>query len=100
MWKEGDGPLTREDIKIYVLDYLAGRMTCQEFVEMVTDYLEGTLSLRGRLRFQLHLGMCLGCRIYLRQMKQTIHTLGRLPTEPVPPAVREALLRRFRNRTV
>ena len=89
--------MTREEIKTYVLDYLAGRMTCKEFVEMVTDYLEGSMSLWTRVRFHLHLGMCLGCRIYLKQMKQTILTLGRLPQEPVPPAVREELLRRFRE---
>ncbi|MGH7232395.1 MAG: anti-sigma factor family protein [Nitrospiraceae bacterium] len=90
--------MTREEIKIYVMDYLAGRMTCKEFVEIVTDYLDGSLSFGKRIRFQLHLGMCLGCRIYLRQMKQTIETLGQLPQEPVPPAVREELLRRFRTR--
>ena len=89
--------MTREDIKIYVLDYLAGRMTCQEFVEIVTDYLEGSMTFWERIRFHLHLGLCFGCRVYLRQMKQAVHTLGRLPQEPVPPAVREQLLERFRN---
>ena len=88
--------MTREEIKTYVLDYLAGRLTCKEFVEMVTDYLEGSMSLWTRVRFRLHLGMCRGCLIYLKQMRQTIQTLGRLPEEPVPPAVREELLRRFR----
>lgn len=90
--------MTREEIKIYVLDYLAGRMTCKEFVEIVTDYLEGSMTFWERIRFHLHLGLCLGCRVYLRQMRQTIQTVGRLPEEPVPPAVRDELLRRFRAR--
>ena len=90
--------MTRQDIKIYVLDYLAGRMTCQEFVELITDYLDGSMSLLGRLRFHLHLGMCLGCRNYLRQMRQTIRTLGRLPVEPPPPGIREQLIERFKSR--
>ena len=34
---------------------------------------------------------------YLKQMQQTIQTLGRLPEAPVPPEVRAELLRRFRN---
>jgi predicted anti-sigma-YlaC factor YlaD len=89
--------MTRDEIKIYVLDYLAGRMTCKEFVEIVTDYLEGSMSIGKKIRFHLHLGMCLGCRIYLKQMKQTIHTLGQLPQEPAPPAVREELARRFQS---
>ena len=74
--------MTHEEIKAYVLDYLAGRMTCKEVVEMVTDYLEGSLSLGTRLRFHVHLGMCLGCRIYVKQIKHTIQTLGCLPQEP------------------
>jgi predicted anti-sigma-YlaC factor YlaD len=89
--------VTREEIKAYVMDCLGGRMTCVEFVEMVTDYLEGSMSLWMRVRFHLHLGLCFGCRVHLKQMQQTIQTLGRLPEAPVPPEVRAELLRRFRH---
>ena len=89
--------MTRQEIKVYVLDYLAGRMTCKEFVEIITAYLEGTMTFFQRVRFHLHLGMCVGCRIYLRQMRQTIRTLGRLPEQPPPPEIREQLLQRFRS---
>ena len=89
--------MTREDIKIYVLDYFAGRMTCKEFVEIITDYLEDSMTFWERIRFHLHLGLCFGCRVYLRQMRQTIQTVGRLPQEPVPPAVREQLHERFQT---
>ena len=89
--------MTREEIKAYVMDYLAGRMTCVEFVEMVTDYLEGSMSFGRRVRFHLHLGLCFGCRVHLKQMRQTIQTLGRLPEAPAPADVRDELLRRFRH---
>lgn len=89
--------MTRDDIKNSVFPLLAGNMTCKELTEAVTDYLEGSLSAWAWVRFQMHLGTCLGCRRYLRQMRLTIRTLGRLPEEPVPPAVREELLRRFRT---
>ena len=89
--------MTREEIKAYVMDYLAGRMTCVEFVEMVTDYLEGSMSFWMRVRFHLHLGLCFGCRVHLKQMRQTIQTLDRLPETPAPPEVRDELLRRFRH---
>jgi predicted anti-sigma-YlaC factor YlaD len=72
-------------------------LTCRELTELVTEYLEGQLSLAQQMRFQLHLGMCRHCRAYLRQMKSTIETLGQLPEEPVPPELREELLRRFRS---
>jgi anti-sigma factor RsiW len=64
--------------------------------ELITDYLEGRLSVGQRLRFQLHLGSCRHCRAYLKSMKQAIATLGRLPDEPMPPAVEAELLARFR----
>ena len=72
-------------------------LTCQQLTELVTEYLEGRMSLADRMRFQLHIGMCRHCRAYLRQMRQTIRTLGKLPDEPVPPAVLDDLLCRFRS---
>lgn len=72
-------------------------LTCRDITELITDYIEGRLSLLQRLRFQLHLGMCRHCRAYLRQMKATIWALSILPTEPVPPELPGELLRRFRT---
>lgn len=89
--------MNRAELKRHVIDYLAGKVTCKEFTEGITDYLEGSQSVLRWLRFQMHLGLCLGCRRYLRQMKQTINKLGHLPNDPIPPAVREELLRRFRT---
>ena len=86
--------MTRDDLKNRVIDYLAGKLTCKEVTEAITDYLEGNLSFVEWVRFQMHLGLCLGCRRYLRQMKQTIRTLGTLPAEPIPPTVRDELIQR------
>jgi hypothetical protein len=72
-------------------------MTCKEITELVTDYLELRLSLRDRLRFRWHLGLCRHCRAFLRQMRATIRIAGRLPDEPLPQALQAELLRRFRN---
>ena len=88
--------MTREEIRIFVLDSLAGRLTCKEWVEMVTDYLEGSLSLWPRARFHLHLGLCKGCRHYLSQIRKTIETTKTLPREQAPPHVQAELVRRFR----
>ena len=89
--------MTRQELQNHLMKYLAGTLTCWEFVEAVTDYLEGRLSFVGWLRFQMHLGMCVGCRIHLRQMKQTIRTLRRLPSEPIPPQIHDELVLRFRT---
>ena len=41
-------------------------MTCREFVELVTDYLEGTLPDSERVRMEAHLAECDGCTGYSR----------------------------------
>lgn len=72
-------------------------LTCQQLTEIVTDYLEGEMPFWQRVQFQLHIGMCRHCRAYLRQMKATIETVGRLPDEPMPEDVKDELRSRLRN---
>lgn len=71
-------------------------LTCQELVELITDYLEGALSPAERARFEAHLAGCTGCRNYLDQMRRTLRAVGRLREEDVSPASREKLLAHFR----
>jgi len=85
------------DLKGQVMHLMAGSMTCREVVDLIAEYLDGNLAFFDRVRFQIHLGFCKGCRNYLNQMKYTIRTLGQLPTEPMPDDVRDELLKRFRN---
>jgi anti-sigma factor RsiW len=72
-------------------------LTCQELVEIVTDYLEGALPANERIEFEKHLVMCDGCAVYLEQMRETIRLTGMLREEQVPANAREALLRAFRD---
>jgi anti-sigma factor RsiW len=70
-------------------------LNCKEFVELVTDYLEGKLGVEDTARFEAHLAVCDGCDIYLEQMKQTKQLLGRLSEEQVQGDARAKLLRAF-----
>lgn len=72
-------------------------LTCQELVEIVTDYLENSMSPAERARFEEHLSMCSGCRAYLAQMRRTLTLLGTLPEETIPQQARDDLLRAFRT---
>jgi predicted anti-sigma-YlaC factor YlaD len=72
-------------------------LTCQELVEIVTDYLEGKLSLEDRTRFEIHLCYCDGCRNYLRQMEQVKEAAGRITEASIDPRARDALLAAFRG---
>jgi hypothetical protein len=72
-------------------------LNCQELVELVTDYLERTLSTTERVRFETHIAQCERCLTYLDQMQTTIQLMGKLTTESLSPAVRHELLMRFRD---
>ena len=75
-------------------------LLCVEFVEVVTDYLEGALSARDRARLEAHLSACHGCTRYLAQIRTTIELTGRLSTDDVDalgPAARDELLAVFRE---
>ena len=73
-------------------------LACREFIELVTEYLEGTMSVPERARVDAHLAGCPFCTTYLEQMRQTIATLGHLPESKVDPKALEALMGAFRAR--
>jgi anti-sigma factor RsiW len=72
-------------------------LVCREFVELVTDYLEGALPDHERARFEAHLAECDGCTGYLEDMRRLIGSLRDVPEPPPDPATRDALLRAFRE---
>lgn len=72
-------------------------MTCQEFVELVTDYFEGQLSTEDVRRFESHIGDCGLCGTYLEQMRVTIRTVGRIDEDELSPEAKAALLDAFRD---
>jgi anti-sigma factor RsiW len=72
-------------------------LSCQQVVELVTDYLEGNLSRRDRRRFEKHLKACDGCTRYVEQMRTTVRAVGRLREEHLTGRQREELLAAFRD---
>jgi anti-sigma factor RsiW len=75
-------------------------ISCQEVVEVVTDYIEGKLSPEDVAIFEAHLAICDGCQYYLDQIRITIATVGRIEDEAVPAELRDTVLGAFRNRRV
>jgi anti-sigma factor RsiW len=70
---------------------------CQDLVELVTEYLEGTLPPELRRRFEDHLALCEGCDTYVEQMRETIRLLGQLTEETLSPQASARLLEAFRT---
>lgn len=75
----------------------ATALSCKEFVEIVTDYLEGRLDDGDEMRFERHLGECEGCAIYLDQIRQTIRVTGMLTEEHLSQDACDELLAAFRG---
>jgi anti-sigma factor RsiW len=73
------------------------QLSCKELVELVTEYLEGTLPEDVRLRMERHLTGCDGCTHYLEQMRQTIRLTGELREESLSAQQRVDLLTLFRG---
>jgi anti-sigma factor RsiW len=72
-------------------------LVCREFVELVTDYLEGALPESERIRLEAHLSECDGCSGYLEDMRRLVGSLDEVPEPPPSPQTREALLRAYRD---
>jgi hypothetical protein len=70
-------------------------LSCAEFVELVTDYLEGALDRWTEGRFVLHATRCPGCETYLDQIRETVRLAGRLEPEDIDPEARDRLLAEF-----
>jgi anti-sigma factor RsiW len=72
-------------------------MPCQELVELVTAYFDGSLSSRDRRRFRAHISGCDNCTAYVEQMRLMIEATGSLTEEDITPQAREELLAAFRG---
>ncbi|HEX2086071.1 MAG TPA: zf-HC2 domain-containing protein [Solirubrobacteraceae bacterium] len=53
-------------------------LSCNEVVELVTDYLEDALSDDLRTRVEMHLVMCRGCDVYVGQARGTVDAVAAL----------------------
>jgi len=78
----------------------SAELVCIEFVEIVTDYLDGALPVPERERFERHFDACPHCALYLAQLREAITLTGRLTVEDVDalqPEARHELLAAFRT---
>ena len=72
-------------------------LVCQQAVELVTDYLEGSLSRRDRRRFEAHLRNCPNCSAYLEQIRATIALAGAIEVEELTAEAKQDLIDLYRR---
>jgi predicted anti-sigma-YlaC factor YlaD len=73
-------------------------MTCQEVIDFLSDYVDGTLPWRQRALFLVHLGLCRDCRNYVASFHHTKLLLRATAQEvdanqlpPFPPELLQAI---------
>jgi anti-sigma factor RsiW len=59
-------------------------LVCREVVELVTEYLGGTLPAQDRERFDQHLATCPPCTAYLAQVRTTLDLAAELGSAGAP----------------
>jgi anti-sigma factor RsiW len=69
--------------------------TCQQVVELVSDYLDGLLDPDNAAAVAAHLEQCPGCREYVQQMQTTTGSLHDLPAEELDPDMTARLMAAF-----
>jgi anti-sigma factor RsiW len=72
-------------------------MMCQELVEVLTEFLDGTLGAHDRARLEAHLTVCDDCQVYLEQFRRTIALADDADTPELSAELRNNLLRAFRT---
>jgi anti-sigma factor RsiW len=78
----------------------ASELSCKEFVELITAYLEDALPAGVRADVDEHLKLCPGCRNVLAQWRTVIALTGRLTeadVENTDVLTRDRLLSTFRG---
>ena len=70
-------------------------MTCEQLVDLVTDYFDGALSQADRARFEEHIAECPMCQVHLARMRRVIRELGELHERDIDPAALAAMQASF-----
>jgi anti-sigma factor RsiW len=72
-------------------------IACREVVALLTDYLEGGLSLRDAQRLEAHLAACPHCSEYLAQLRVTIDALGHVEPDALSDEALDDLVSLYRS---
>jgi anti-sigma factor (TIGR02949 family) len=72
-------------------------LRCVDFVEVVTEWLEGAMSEERRSEVEEHLAICPHCLEYVGQMRATTRLLRQLADDDAPDDSHQRLLRAFRS---
>jgi anti-sigma factor RsiW len=65
---------------------------CQECVDLLVDYLEGTLPAARARALEIHLDLCPACVGFLNTYRGTVDVARTLPVDEIPPELTSQLI--------
>jgi anti-sigma factor RsiW len=75
----------------------APELVCRQAIELMSDYLDGSLSRRDLRRLERHLAACDACAGYLDQLRVVIATTGAVGPHDLDDDTVEGLVDLFRR---
>jgi anti-sigma factor RsiW len=72
-------------------------LACRQVVELMTDYIEGTLPQPDRARLEAHLAGCPHCTEYLAQIRDLIGAAGHVEPDDLAPEAVDDLVTLYRE---
>ncbi len=68
-------------------------LTCKEFLQELTDYLDATVDAELRRKLEVHISECPNCFVILDTTKKTIEVYKGVQPQAIPPEVHARLMR-------
>jgi len=73
-------------------------LTCKEFLQELSDYLDETVDLELRSRLEAHITACPNCFVIVDTTKRTIQVYKGVDAQPIPDEIHHRLMRAVERR--
>lgn len=73
-------------------------LECRQIAELLGDYIDGSLPSHLRDLIDFHIDGCQPCVAFVNTYRGTISATRTLPSTPVPPELKQRLLKVLRSR--
>lgn len=68
------------------------KITCQSFLDDLSDYIDGDVAEEIRITFEAHLAKCPNCWVVFDETQQTVEIVQRLDCHPMSDEVKARLM--------
>jgi anti-sigma factor RsiW len=68
------------------------KITCQNFLEEMSDYIDGSLEEQVRVSIEAHLAKCPNCWVVFDETRKTVEIFQSMECKPLPEEVKDRLL--------